>query len=287
MLFRLLAADLPAVARPDKASMSQQMLMEILVGSLACADAFRDTNGCFKDVSCWNGVDLDLDGNVSSIRWAYYVDSDQDSDEGGREYVEEEDRLTNTGGFVDFQWIPDTVTTFSLSDLNVQGSIDTTALPESLAYLQVDTNSLNGTFDTKALPRGLEEVRICRNKISGSLDMTQLPTALQAFYAACNCLCGSLDFSRLPDGLRSLSLVNNLFSGTIDLRHVPKCVEFIQLCGNKLRQSELCVATDLPHLFSLTLDKAITKKIVDESGKPVKAVTRPGGRTIEMRFRVL
>ncbi|KNH05030.1 leucine-rich repeat protein [Perkinsela sp. CCAP 1560/4] len=283
MIFQLVTADPLCLARADKASLPKQMLMELLVESLQCRDVFRGINDDFVAVCFWYGLGLDGDGNITSINWRVHDVPHYDDIQDG---LIDEDALDvlRTGGSIDFQWIPETVTHFHLYNMMLSGSIDTVSLPRTLQIFRVEQNVLSGTFDTRGLPHKIEEVSIANNRISGSLNITTLPVGLRAFHASGNLMSGSLDMSSLPDGIKRLSLHNNSFTGVIDLLHLPRSLKYLHLEVNRMKQDALVVTSDLPNLRSLTLDAGQATIIVDNAGRPVGKEMMSNSRTIQLNF---
>ena len=98
-------------------------------------------------------------GEVDSIDWAAELQFDEDYNADGP---------VGTGGSIDLQWIPSSVTSFTASRLHLTGTIDTTSLPRELTFFFFSVNRMNGTFHTMGLPRKLCRVSVAKNRLSAN-----------------------------------------------------------------------------------------------------------------------
>ena len=159
LLASFLSAEPIPLARPDKDSMPQQILMEILVGDFDDKKCFREKEGEFQDITLWDVVMFNKQGEVDSIDWAAELQFDEDYNADGP---------VGTGGSIDLQWIPSSVTSFTASRLHLTGTIDTTSLPRELTFFFFGVNRMNGTFHTMGHPRKLCRVSVAENRLSAN-----------------------------------------------------------------------------------------------------------------------
>ena len=67
----------PSLGRFDRAALSDQLLMELLIEHLKrpCTRKFREPAGSFLDVCAWEGVTCDADANVTQIIFTDDIDN--------------------------------------------------------------------------------------------------------------------------------------------------------------------------------------------------------------------
>jgi len=185
----------PSLDRVDPSSMSQQMIMELLVENITNREYY--TGDPPEDLEQWTGVTLDDGGNVRHIDWAY------------------EHRLE---GPFPLQWLPHTLQSIDVTENRLCGSLDLDVLPDPLVRVILDSNKFEGTVSLCHLPEGLQELNLGRNPLSGPIDLTSLPAGLRKLSLYSTAIEGETDFSKLPDGLTHLYVENTNLSGSIPFR---------------------------------------------------------------------
>ncbi|KNH04137.1 leucine-rich repeat protein [Perkinsela sp. CCAP 1560/4] len=258
--------DPTTLARPDKDSMPQQMLMEILVGDFNDKRGFQDNNGDFKAICSWDGVECGDDGEVEYIEW----DSETRLSLYGGDTSKGEYGQMHQGGSIDLRWIPLSVVQCCISMLELSGSIDTFCLPRELPELYLDGNRFGGTFNVVELPQKLGILNVSKNQLSGSLDLTKLPQALRIFQAYRNQFSGSIDLRTLPVSLENFSLEGNCLSGSIDLRFLPSTLYRCCLQNNKFQQEVVVLSSNRSKLVTLILDNGKFQSFVDTDGGVIR-----------------
>ena len=263
-----LAAEFEELGRIDKASLSDQVVMEIFVSTLDDNEAFTQ-DGDFIDIAGWPGVGLSADGRVSTIDW--------ERDSISAIFGLADESVIECGGSIDFRWLPEQIEGVCINDLLFEGSIDTSCLPRSLHILLCDCNELSGSFALKGLPQNIVNISISSNSFEGSLYLRDLPPSIEIFCANENKFSGSVDLLHLPIGLFSLDLSSNMFSGEIDLRRIPPKLESLSLQLNNFRQDVLIVGEMPVSLHGIGVDADVFGTILKEDGHfPTIAQKFPG-----------
>mmetsp|Transcript_23500 Transcript_23500/g.36643 ORF Transcript_23500/g.36643 Transcript_23500/m.36643 type:complete len:272 (-) Transcript_23500:70-885(-) len=251
--------DLSDLSKVNKELTSQQTLMELIVAQIKGKNAFQNGEK-FLEISKWKGVAYSKKkSTVISIDWGSELDTEDASEP-----------LLAPGGEIDLRWIPSTVLEFNISDLEFTGTVETSTLPSDLDEFHIKGNKLTGEFSTEGLPRSLQRVDISRNSFSGSLKLDKLPQFMLSFWAHQNSFSGSINLTSLPEHLEDLTLAENTFSEGINLLKLPLGIRVLRLEGNKLKQSEVTVRSDLRMLQTLTLGKGSVDTIVGEGGSSLK-----------------
>ena len=254
----------------DIASLSQQESMELLVADLPDASkrVFQDDTENFLDITQWNGLSLNANGEINAIQW----------------------RKAFEGGQIDLRFVPHTVGTLMVRECCLTGTADLSRLPSSLESLHLTRNVLSGSIDLTAMPVGLVTVNMSQNKIEGSIDLTRMPSGLAYLSLHDNLLVGTVDLRSLPAGLKELCLRNNALSGAIDLGHLPGALEDLDLCYNKLMGAVRlvhCPASlrDIDLSDNAFAGEAVVDDshnfVIDLSGNAITKVCRPDGGTLE------
>ncbi|KNH07899.1 leucine-rich repeat protein [Perkinsela sp. CCAP 1560/4] len=201
-----LLIDPDVLGRPDKDSLPQHTLMEILIGDLDDRTCFRDKEGVFLEACAWSGVKCTADGDVFSINW--------DPDHGW--YLFGQDRPVQNGGSIDLRWMPSSVQDFHIPKLDLSGSVDTFSLPREMTSIDIKQNQFHGPFNIAGLPLNIRSVDVSSNRLCGSLDLPRLPEGISLLNAAMNDFSGSISLIALPESLNGLWLNANRLSGSVD-----------------------------------------------------------------------
>mmetsp|Transcript_23544 Transcript_23544/g.36712 ORF Transcript_23544/g.36712 Transcript_23544/m.36712 type:complete len:266 (-) Transcript_23544:37-834(-) len=240
-------------SKVDKLSLPDQSLMELLLVNFNDPRAFKNVDGTYMDVALWLGVTFRND-NVAAIGW---------SDD---PFQIRERRVQKKGGYIDLQWIPDGVTEFDISFLQLAGECETVKLPRGLHSFQIRSNRFSGSFSVKGLPRTLVNLDIRSNLLEGNLDLTCLPPALERLYGHTNSFSGTIVLTALPETLVHVSLHDNLFEGTINLESLPPVINILDLTANRLKQESIVLPSTATNRAMFWFEKGSCSKIFDENG---------------------
>jgi len=206
------------LGKVEYGTMSDQILMELMIVKVNNNNQFMDDDGEFLDVCQWRGVKCDDKNNVIEINWGY------------------NSNINLNGGAINLSWMPPFVREFNCFYQNLNGTIDTVKLPQCLETLSLSGNMFSGTIDLTQLPKSLERISAYRNHLQGSVDLTQLPTSIKGLYLPNNKLSGSINISHLPHSLKWLYLDNNNIQQE-ELRvdgELPDRLVIINLCNNHI-----------------------------------------------------
>ena len=217
--FTLNAADPMAQAYNPSRDLSDQKLLERMVGYINGIHNFVGIMGRFTDIKGWEGLQFNEDGRVEGMNWFQFF----------------------SGGNIDLHCIPSSMRKMTISDNKLDGSLDTKNLPRGMTHFAAGSNRLTGTFCMATLPEGMEVVGISSNRFEGTLNVAAMPKTMKEFRAGSNKFFGNVDLSRLPEGLTDLSLGDNEFSGEIDLAVIPPGMRRLLLSENNIEQDELVV----------------------------------------------
>ncbi|KNH04394.1 leucine-rich repeat protein [Perkinsela sp. CCAP 1560/4] len=251
--FVVLLGDIPSIGRVDYASMSQQLLMELVVNEIGDKSPFLDENSNFHLLAEWPGVFLNDTGEVQAIDWCVGLTID-----------------FGKHGTIHLHWLPATTSDVKISFGSLSGVLKTASLPQPIHTLVVTGNHLNGQFRIENLPRGMEEVGISSNRFIGTLNIPTLPRGIKKFAASNNAFSGTLNLTTLPPGIEELILSENKFVGSVALPVVPRTLRMICLEGNSLCQEELRI--DLhPTISIITLRGNTIGKLVDPDGREIRS----------------
>ncbi|KNH04877.1 leucine-rich repeat protein [Perkinsela sp. CCAP 1560/4] len=199
-MLRMYFSSADFIGRPDRASLPQQALMELLVFGWVNEAAFRDDAGMFHDIIDWTGVECDPDGIATRIDWGSDIN-----------LLVQNHKEDTPSGSIDLRWVPSSVTALDLTGLNLTGSIDTFSLPIEMGTLRVSKNALYGAFAIAGHPPSTVRVNVSDNALYGTLSFPDLPRGVELLEFAHNAFTGSIDLSSLPDSLRSLIIGKCLF----------------------------------------------------------------------------
>mmetsp|Transcript_33649 Transcript_33649/g.52606 ORF Transcript_33649/g.52606 Transcript_33649/m.52606 type:complete len:272 (-) Transcript_33649:79-894(-) len=238
--------DPTPLGKVDKSTLSQQTLMELLIEGIENRELICGSKENPQDVVRWKGITQDCTGKITVINWQ--------GDPLGMRYV----------GKLSPQWIPPTVTSFSIVENDLSGSLDLRDLPGSLCGLNAGDNNFEGDLHLSSLPPEFEFLDVANNHFSGYLDLDHLPGTMRFLYLQCNeffgnaslvslpkdlesldlsqnNLSGGLDLSQLPENLRTLYLYNNAFSGVTDFSKLPDSLDILYVSDNRDLSGEIYV----------------------------------------------
>ena len=192
------------LGRVDIRMLSDQTLMEMMIEGLGteAKGQHQDSDGMFLEVCKWPSVHCDNDGNVTEF-----------------ELMEE------SGGTIDFSFIPPKCEFLYVESSNVSGTLETSSLPEVLVYFVADENNLYGTVDLTELPSKLEAFNIPKNKFTGSVILKNLPECMESLDLNHNSFSGTLCLTSLPATLSYLGVSDNAFTGEFNLTNVRKEID--------------------------------------------------------------
>ena len=241
-------------------SLSEQDRMDLLFSGFDDKNDYCNTDGLFNPIEEWNGIELDNDGNVSTI---YVILQENNALMG---YLGQR----QPGGSIDLQFIPEKVTDFTVNSKKLHGTVETGGLSKGLKEFDITDNNFTGTFDLCSLPKSIKRVLIQSNDFYGSLDFRGVPDLFQHLNAADNRFSRSIELSALREPLHFLVMHSNFFEGTIDLRKIPKSLACLSLNNNKFSQDVLTVGDISELTLGIHVDTDSYKEIVQVDGKPLR-----------------
>ena len=263
MITLAFCADPSILGRFDKASLSDQNLMELFVGEFKDVGIAKDMDTNFISIEKWSVLHLDAAKHVTTINMSL-----ENVVFGGSytNFRSIEEGCFDEGGSVDFQYVPPTVISLRIVHLYLSGTIETRDLPRGLKTLEIPSNKISGTFDTAALPGSLESVDVSYNKLEGSVHLESLPEALKYFRVQNNTFTGDLEFDALPEGLISMNLAHNRFEGEIKLINLPKSLREAELDENLFPPDRRAIVEKPNGLQLLKLDFWMQHLVFDCDG---------------------
>ena len=254
-------SDSAEASRVEKWLLSDQACMELLVMGFDDVAREQNSDGSFKEIKHWHGLEFSEDNRVVSI----YFD---DLCEVERELAgaDEEDGGFGGGGLIDLRWIPSHVQFFEVMSLNFAGSLDTKDLPEGLITLNVVQNHLEGSFRIECLPNNIEEIRIDRNKFYGKLNLAAFPKSVVRFHAKGNMFEGCVDMTNFPPNMSTIDLSANHLGGSIEIRNLPMSMRSIILHWNKFEYTRVIVEKT-ESLETISLDAYLKCRVFDSQNR--------------------
>ena len=238
--------------------MSDQTMLELLVGNITNISSLQDAHGAFLDILEWPGVTLASEGVVDIDFQPQLDELYFDTNDDAIEF------RIGPGGRIDLQWIPPSTTAFYVTSLAITGIVDTAVLPLNLEIFDIGDNHFTGEFAIHTLPRKLRRIYIYTNDLEGSLDIPALPRWTQSFRAGHNKFCGEIDLRGLPDSLIHLDISDAQLSGAIDLEKLPSGLVEINLKNNQISQQTLLVEREISRLC---IDREKFDEVIDRNGK--------------------
>ena len=257
-----------SLGRFDKNSMPQQTLIEMLVQDFIDVKIAKDEEGNFHDIEKWCIFKFNADGEVAEIN------IDVDDKEMGFYLIYNNDFIRSIktgcfseGGTIDFQYVPSTVTSLIICEMEFEGTLETKDLPAGLLKLSLTENKFAGTFSISDLPSKIDYVSIRSNHFEGSLDIESLPGSVTVFVASQNHFLGTINLNNLPRALRSLVLSDNELTGSLELRNAPITLEEVSLFGNNFQGEKLIVDASRKFKY-FVVDSIFKGKVVTADGSP-------------------
>ena len=184
----------PSLGRADYSTLSDQTLMEMLIGGFdeEAKKEYQDIDAMFLDVCEWPGIECDDDERVVEIE----IDS------------------RHILGSLELSYAPPKAEVLSISSWarsKLTGSVDLARLPEATESLCLDGNRLTGELDLTKLPDIMEYLSFNNNEFSGEVDLTQFPIGMKYLYLSDNQLTGSLYVGKLPPMMELVHARGNNF----------------------------------------------------------------------------
>ena len=217
------------LGRCDASMLSDQNLMELLVGSLSKKPPWMFSEDEYADKCTWIGVTCDSNENVTTIRFS-----------------------TSIAGSIALEYMPPHVRIFTTFNSLVKGTLETGRLSHSLEELYLYKGELFGTVNFTSLPPLLERFCLPKNNFSGSADLYNLPEKLHTLDLSENAFIGNISLTNLPRNLVKLNLSNNGFSGELCFDHLPPKMQYIILSHNKF-SGKISLENPPSTLFALNL----------------------------------
>ena len=265
MLLQIFAPVDPSLGRVDYASLSDEVLMEMLYDCTDDSDPEGDQID-FSDICEWEVIVCE-DDRVTHINL------------NGDEFTLRQFR---------FEFIPPLVVCFKAHCANLHGTLDASVLPRNLEIFKVHENALHGSVDLLSFPRKLKKIKIAVNKLEGSLQLSDLPPSLTHFdasqnefigevclneippnmeelYVGGNKLTGSISIARLPASMTIIDLRGNAFSGEFQLLSFPEDLYDVNVTGNKIDKKFMLAKASGEMHFDIKAD--CIESVVDEAGE--------------------
>ena len=221
MLMRLLLTADIGLSRVDACSLSDQIILEIMVTEITDTTRFKTADGDFKAYDAWDGIVAKPGAQVEQIVWSTNL----------KPYF-------RGGGTITMTHFPPKITMFDIAWNSLEGEVVWSALPPSLRFFRAEFNKLTGTVDLTSLPPALLDFRAAGNRLEGSIDLSCLPENIRAISLNSNQLSGSVRLVGLPASLGILFLENNKFIGEVIVGEVMRYGQF-NLQGNDLHVVDL------------------------------------------------
>ena len=179
-------------------SLSQQILLELVVEELVDDPPFAVDSGCFNDISTWKGVSCDEKGHVTNIDWSSKFDT-----------------FFPQGGVIKMEWLPSSLRVFDIYRNALRGSVDLSILPRDMQIIDLTENQLTGSLNLRQLPKLLEVLDLACNTFSGWVDLTTLTSSLRVLDISHNKLTGRIKCTGMPPNMNYIRLQDNLFHGDL------------------------------------------------------------------------
>ena len=226
-----------AIGRVDPLTLSEQVLMELLIEGLDGESKahFQDASGDFLDITEWPGVETDDIGHISNFSFKTIAKGNIALQFLPKHLISFDTGLLPMGGSIEAKSLPETLEHFSVAESGeFWGTVDFCNLPRSLQYCNLSENSLTGSAELTSLPPELHYLYINSNFFAGSASLDSLPEDLLYLYMQKNAFCGELCLSALPESLMDLDASHNAFSGSLVLDSLPPSLVLLRVRGNRL-----------------------------------------------------
>ena len=257
-----LAADIPALGRVDRLTMSQQSLMEFVVVGTSIESLFKDPHSNFKDIEEWSGLTI-TEGLVKKLNW-YPSHLYQDPQDGklalrwlpdsverievvrlGCELLETAARLQKVQISyapvkIDFKTFSSGLQELILFQCRLEaGELRFADFPPSVRVLCISTiagveNDVHGVADFSKAPQALEYLSLGHTNLTAILHLSKAPRKLREIKIYGNPMSGTFDLSGLPPHLEKLNLASNSLEGDVDLSRLPETLLSLDLHSNKI-----------------------------------------------------
>jgi len=202
-LFVIVCCSDEHLGKVDKASFSQQTLMELLVQDLQKQQFFAK----HENISQWMGLTFDALHDVKEVYWAHQ-------------------RLQGT---IHLEFLPSSLTHFNAINNGFRGTVPMDELPPGLQVFDVEGNMLSGTVNLTCLPESLTDLHLDYNRFVGTVCLTRLPIGMKKLTLSGNRFSGTVDVTCLPPFLEQLYLQQNEFEGRIDASRIPDSLQDIDI----------------------------------------------------------
>ena len=239
--FRIILSVDTALGRVDYNSLSDQMLIEMLIDGYDddAKENYRDLDDTYLDICEWPCVLCDDDQRVEKM----YETQD-------------------VSGSLDLSCIPPKMKEIYIDENGLVGEIDLTNFPESMELLNLSDNMLAGSTDLTHLSRKMKYINLCSNQFSGTIDITQLPAEMLVLYLDANFFTGTIELTKLPQSMRELTLHNNRFTGPFIATNLPQHLQSLNASGNRF---DAVAVAELGKVTKVTVEKSGVTSVVDEN----------------------
>ena len=181
----------------------------------AAKGAFHNSQGIFREVGEWPGIQINSDGKVSKFLLPNYFS------------------FYRRGSRIHFDCIPETTQEVNFDGNAFLGTLATATLPFNLEILRADYNQLSSTLDLSSLPPKMQVLCLSFNKLTGSVNLTNLSENLKELSLMSNAFSGGVDFTALPRCMEYLLLKLNSLNGSVDLMHIPASMQMLDISWNQ------------------------------------------------------
>ena len=231
-----------SLGRVDFGSLSDQMLMEMLIEGLTeeSKKAYQDAHGMFLDVCVWPGVSCNEEEQVVRMQ-----------------------NVSRGEGTLFLSNLPPNMTDFVSLSAQLSGTLETSALPQTMQEFCIGFNNFHGTVDFSSFPANLRSIDIHRNEFSGSVNLENLPQSMTNIGINENKFSGTLCFKRLPPNLQILCISENAFTGDFHLENIPESLFIFDAWSNAFNPTAV-VPRDVDYLH---LSRSGVTKVLDEKGE--------------------
>ena len=196
------------LGRVDKASMSDQTLLELVVNGISDISCLQ-ADGIFDNIRVWKGASFDADGTLLRLYWSRH----------GL-------RFFPSGGTIDLRWLPETLQVVSVAFNCLEGSVDFKRLPGALVELYISHNELTGVLSLDNLPGNLRELIIDHNRFSGRVTAESLPKSMTSMCLSHNAFSGMLCLVNIPQYMMYITVQENAFDRKAIIGKLPARIQY-------------------------------------------------------------
>ena len=243
-LIFLCSAD-PLLGRVDYHSLSDQLLMEMLIEGLSKKSKrkYQHHNRMYLDVCDWGCVKCDADERVIKIS------------ENGE----------NMRGSLQLCYIPPKVMHLRMTWKKLTGPIDLAQLPQFIEKLELYNNRFCGSVNLTKLPERTTNISLGNNRLTGSVDLAHLPAGLQKLSLQANQFTGTIVLTKLPESIKYLSISNNQLSGDFIATNLPRGLTALFARANQFSEKAV---VDSNTNAEIRLSESV-QSVVDENGSEI------------------